>query len=139
MGAPRRRSAPDPVFGSQRAMKSVVAADVAALAAWRVLQPGDRVGALVFDDSDVVEIAPHRNEQQVLRILRTLVEKNHALRIDTRRWSNPAMLNRVLERARRVAVHDFLVCVVSDAAGADADSVRHPHQCAQRCAQRLHL
>jgi uncharacterized protein (DUF58 family) len=33
-------------FGSRRAMKSVVAAEVAALAAWRVLKAGDRVGAL---------------------------------------------------------------------------------------------
>ena len=45
-------------FGSRRAMKSVVAAEVSALAAWRVLQAGDRVGALVFDDVEVVEFPP---------------------------------------------------------------------------------
>src|SRR5918992_1045726 len=38
-------------FGSRRAMKS-------ALAAWRILQAGDRVGALVFDDVEVVEFPP---------------------------------------------------------------------------------
>jgi uncharacterized protein (DUF58 family) len=69
-------------FGSRRAMKSVVAAEVAALAAWRVLQAGDRVGACVFDDRDAVEIPPQRSEQQVRRILETVVEKNHALRVD---------------------------------------------------------
>jgi hypothetical protein len=37
-------------FGSRRAMKSVVAAEATALAAWRVLQAGDRVSGLVFDD-----------------------------------------------------------------------------------------
>ena len=63
-------------FGSRRAMKSVVAAEATALAAWRVLQAGDRVGALVFDDQDVVEIPPQRSEQQVLRILDTVVKKN---------------------------------------------------------------
>ena len=52
-------------FGSRRAMKSVVAAEVSALAAWRVLQAGDRVGALVFADAKVVEIPPQRSEQQV--------------------------------------------------------------------------
>ena len=112
-------------FGSRRAMKSVVAAEAAALAAWRVLQAGDRVGALVFDDTDVVGIAPQRSEQQVLRIFETVVQKNHALRVDQGHRANPAMLNRVLAQTWRVAVHDFLVCLIGDATGADPESVRH--------------
>jgi uncharacterized protein (DUF58 family) len=112
-------------FGSRRAMKSVVAAEAAALAAWRVLQAGDRVGALVFDDADVVEIPPQRSEQQVVRLLEAVVRKNHALRVDQARQANPAMLNRVLQRATRVALHDHLVCLIGDATGADADSARH--------------
>ena len=112
-------------FGSRRAMKSVAAAEATALAAWRVLQAGDRVGALVFDDQDVVEIPPQRSEQQVLRILNTVVKKNQALRVDAQHTPNPAMLNRVLEQATRLAPHDFLVCLIGDATGADAESVRH--------------
>jgi uncharacterized protein (DUF58 family) len=38
---------------------------------------------------------------------------------------NPAMLNRVLERTTRLALHDNLVCLIGDATGADAESVRH--------------
>jgi uncharacterized protein (DUF58 family) len=106
-------------------MKSVVAAEAAALSAWRVLQAGDRVGALVFGDADVVEIPPQRSEQQVLRILDTVVKKNHVLRVDPERPVNPAMLNRVLEGATHVALHDHLVCLIGDATGADAESVRH--------------
>jgi uncharacterized protein (DUF58 family) len=112
-------------FGSRRAMKSVVASEATALAAWRVLQAGDRVGALVFDDQTVAEIPPQRSEQQVLRILETVVRKNHALRADVRHQPNPAMLNRVLERTTRVALHDHLICLIGDATGADAESVRH--------------
>jgi uncharacterized protein (DUF58 family) len=112
-------------LGSRRAMKSVVAAEATALAAWRVLQAGDRVGALVFDDADVVEIPPQRSEPQVLRILATVVKKNHALRVDAERQPNPAMFNRVLERTTRVALHDHLVCLIGDATGADTESVRH--------------
>src|SRR6478736_3151869 len=37
-------------FGTRRAMKSVTAAEAAAIGAWRVLGVGDRVGAVVFDD-----------------------------------------------------------------------------------------
>ena len=111
-------------FGSQRAMKSVLAAEMAALAAWRALHVGDRVAALVFDDRDVVEIAPHRSRRQVMRILQAIVEKNHALRVDAHLQAAPAMLNSVLERAVRLAKHDYLVCLISDGAGADQETVR---------------
>jgi uncharacterized protein (DUF58 family) len=80
---------------------------------------------LVFDDQDVVEISPQRSEQQVLRILATVIRKNHALRADSEHVPNPAMLNRVLERATRLTLHDYLVCLIGDATGADAESVRH--------------
>ena len=49
-------------FGSQQRMKSVVAAQVAAISAWRVLSVGDRVGALVFNDSEISVIQPHRSQ-----------------------------------------------------------------------------
>jgi uncharacterized protein (DUF58 family) len=111
-------------FGSQRAMKSVVAAEATALAAWRTLNVGDRVAALVFNDNDVVEIAPHRSQGQVMRILAAVVEKNHALRVDAFRQPGPAMLNGVLERAVRLAKHDYLVCLIGDGAGTDAETVR---------------
>ena len=111
-------------FGSQRAMKSVVAAEVAALASWRALRVGDRVGALVFDDQDMAEIMPHRSRRQVMHILQAVVEKNHALRIDAPIQPRPAMLNSVLEYAVRLAKHDYLVCLIGDATGADQDTVR---------------
>ena len=109
-------------FGSRRAMKSVVAAETAAVAAWRVLSVGDRVGALVFDDHDVVEIRPHRSHARVMHILKAVVEKNHALRVDAGVTVSPGMLNGALERAHRLAKHDFLVCVISDFHGLDADT-----------------
>src|SRR5215510_5389370 len=55
-------------FGSVKNMKSVTAADAAALAAWRVLSQKDRVGALVFDDSHIEEVRPHRSRANVMRI-----------------------------------------------------------------------
>src|SRR5210317_2342592 len=53
-------------FGSQRAMKSAVAAEIAALAAWRVLSVGDRVGAILFNDSRTIEAKPSRNERKII-------------------------------------------------------------------------
>ncbi len=111
-------------FGSSRAMKSVAAAEAAALGAWRVFHVGDRVGALVFDDHDIVEVAPHRSHGRVMQILQAVVTKNHALRAETDQTPNAGMLNRAIERALQVAKHDYLVCFITDAFGADAESER---------------
>ena len=112
-------------FGTQRDMKSVTAAEVAALGAWRVFGVGDRIGALVFDDGQVHELRPHRSRNQVMRILQTIVERNHALGVDAGIDPGPLLLNRALEQARRLAGHDFLIGVISDFDGADEDTERH--------------
>lgn len=105
-------------------MKSVVAAELAAIAAWRVLDQGDRVGALVFDDETSTEIRPLRSRGNVMQILGEVVKRNHALNSDDARPGNPAMLNRVLEQVCRLARHDCLVCVITDMDGADAETRR---------------
>lgn len=111
-------------FGSQVNMKSVTAAELAALAAWRVISAGDRVGAIVFNDHDMQTIKPQRSNDSVMNILNTLVEKNHALNVSTSTLTNPGMLNTALSHALRLAKHDFLICIISDFDGADEESKR---------------
>ena len=109
-------------FGSRTAMKSVTAAEAAALAAWRTLAVGDRIGALVFNDSEVREIPPHRSRQRVMQILKAVLDMNRALRADGSIQPSPAMLNRAMQRALHLASHDFLVVIVSDFSGADGET-----------------
>jgi uncharacterized protein (DUF58 family) len=113
---------PTMFFGSRRTTKSVAAAEGAALAAWRALKQGDRVGGLVFDGHDVIEIKPHRSESRVMQLLGAVVAQNQALRAD----SPPATitLNDVLQQAAHLATHDHLVCIISDFAGAGPETVR---------------
>ncbi|MFV8819898.1 DUF58 domain-containing protein [Haliea sp. E17] len=111
-------------FGSVKRMKSVTAAEAAALAAWRVLEQQDRVGALVFNDTDIVEIRPQRSRNAVMRILQAIVSQNRALTIDSCSGSNPAMLNEVLRRCDQLAKHDCLINVISDCSGQDEESRR---------------
>ncbi len=106
-------------FGSRRAMKSVTAAEAAALAAWRVVSVGDRVGALVFNDEEVREIRPQRSERAVHQIFEAILSQNHALSVEGETIRRPERLNEALERAARQARHDWLVCVISDFDGAD--------------------
>ncbi|MEA3278778.1 MAG: DUF58 domain-containing protein [Pseudomonadota bacterium] len=111
-------------FGSRERLKSVTAAEAAAVSAWRVLGLGDRVGALVFDDTEIVEIKPQRSRNQVMRILGEVVRKNHALRAGAGIATNPGMFNEVLRRLLPLVKHDTLVTLISDVSGADDDSVR---------------
>ena len=101
-------------FGTRRAMKSVAAAEVAALGAWRVLAQGDRVGGIVFADAQVDELRPQRSRAAVMRLLETVVERNAALRADAPVRRNPAQLDAALDAAARLADHDHLVIVASD-------------------------
>jgi uncharacterized protein (DUF58 family) len=114
----------DMFFGSRVNMKSVTAAEAAALGAWRILKQGDRVGALVFNDTQIVEIRPHRSRSNVMRILQTVVTMNHALGPDQKASSDPGMLNRVMEVVERLAGHDYLIGVISDFEGADEHTRR---------------
>jgi len=111
-------------YGTRLNLKSVTAAQIAAAGAWRVTGVGDRIGAVVFDDSEIEEVAPHRSGQTVLRILHALVEKNTALRADSPARSNPAMLNEVLRGVARNVSHDYLIVIVSDFDGADDETTR---------------
>ncbi|HEY8290779.1 MAG TPA: DUF58 domain-containing protein [Acetobacteraceae bacterium] len=110
-------------FGSQRATKSVSAAEAAALAAWRIDHAGDRVGAIVFDDHERAVVRPARGTTTVQRVLSEAARLNGALRADAGP-SDPGALNRALAEAARLATHDWLVVLISDAAGADATSTR---------------
>jgi uncharacterized protein (DUF58 family) len=111
-------------FGSVEKMKSVVAAEAAALAAWRVLAQQDEVGALVFNDSDIVELRPQRSSSAVMRILQAVVQQNQALSINAGTTANPGMFNEVLRRCDRLARHDCLVCIISDGNGHDDETRR---------------
>jgi uncharacterized protein (DUF58 family) len=115
-------------FGSVNKMKSVVAAEAAALAAWRVLQQQDQVGALVFNDNDIVELRARRSQSAVMRILNAIVQQNQALNVQGgvqgSVYRNGGMFNEVLRRCARLAKHDYLVCIISDGSGQDEETQR---------------
>jgi uncharacterized protein (DUF58 family) len=59
-------------FGTRRAFKSVVAAEIAAMLAWRAADDGDRIGGLVFDETQRVELKPVARTRGLLPFLKTL-------------------------------------------------------------------
>jgi uncharacterized protein (DUF58 family) len=106
-------------FGSRVSMKSVVAAEFAALAAWRVFHQGDRTGAFIFNDDATEEVRMRRSRATVLRILDRIAYQNHLLRADTPSQPKPERLNAVLASVARICRHDALILIASDFDGAD--------------------
>ena len=111
-------------FGTRDKLKSVTAAEAAALGIWRALDVGDRAGAVVFNDTELVDIRPQRSQNTAMSILGTIVRMNHALHADTAVEPNPAMLNQALEAALQLISHDTLVVMISDFFGVDEQTER---------------
>jgi uncharacterized protein (DUF58 family) len=105
-------------FGSQRTTKATAAAEVAALGAWRALEVGDRVGAVIFGDDERVEIKPQRSRATVLHICHELVRLNRRLSAASASGKSDAF-NNALRCAVNLARHDHLVVLVTDYEGDD--------------------
>ncbi|HWK65967.1 MAG TPA: DUF58 domain-containing protein [Rhizobiaceae bacterium] len=104
-------------FGSRERMKSVAAAEAAALSAWRIMELGDRVGGFVFNDSRIDELRPHRSREAVIGLAGAIARQNAELSADSNTPRGSGQLDLVLEKVANVAVHDHLVIVFSDFEG----------------------
>jgi len=112
-------------YGTVRAMKASTAAEIAALAAWRILGAGDRVGGLVLSDAGLAEIPARRSRAAVLRLLSETARANAALSATAPVVPDAAgRLNEALQRAANIVTHDWLLLVVSDFDGADDETLR---------------
>jgi uncharacterized protein (DUF58 family) len=108
-------------FGSQVYMKSVIAAEAAAIAAHLLLAQGDRVGGLVFSDDAISEHRPVRSAVAVRRMLASIADANG--RLSARgQATRPDLFNRMLRSAARIAKTNYLVLIFSDFDGVDAAS-----------------
>jgi uncharacterized protein (DUF58 family) len=101
-------------FGSRRAMKSVAAAEVAALCAWRVMNLGDRVGGFVFSDTEIDQLKPQRSREAVIGLASAIARRNGELNATFTALRTPGQLDHVLAAVGAVARHDHLVIVISD-------------------------
>jgi len=101
-------------FGSQHQMKSVAAAEAAALTAWRVLAVGDRIGAVIFNDQQQFIAKPSRSERSTLAWFEKLVEFNNDLTACADKTSLPKALASALQTLAPRLGHDGLVVIVSD-------------------------
>lgn len=101
-------------FGSVMSMKSVVAAEIAALISWLALANNDRVGFLLSDSQALHWSAAKRGTTHVLQGLDQLVAANQSLsaasqdsgRVGFRQWME-TLSQRRLKAATLVVISDF--------------------------------
>ncbi len=107
-------------FGSQRALKSVLAADVTALLAWATINAGDRVGALLFTDDKELVLRPKPGPKAVLSLLRQLSSLTASNVSDEH-----SRLQQMFRHLRRVTRPGSRIYIVSDWAGFDEECQQH--------------
>ncbi len=108
-------------FGSQRCFKSVLGAHISSLLAWAALEQGDRVGGLIFGDTQQRDIRARRSKNAVLELLRHAHEFNLRLNSPVNEQA-PQSLTSVLADSRRLAKPGSAVFLISDFHDFDAHS-----------------
>ena len=101
-------------FGSRFQMKSVAAAELAALFAWHMIDQGDRVGGLIIGDNHSAHSTPSRSPVALTAWLERLVAINQSLSVDKHNESAGTTLAQALEQLARQVGHDGLVILISD-------------------------
>ncbi len=101
-------------FARSGSLRSVVAAEAAAVWGWRALSGGDRVGGLVISDEGLDETLPGRGRRSLLQFLEQLRRRNHALRAESAVPPAPAQLDAALQRLLRHAPRQAVIAVFSD-------------------------
>ncbi|MDO3381271.1 DUF58 domain-containing protein [Gilvimarinus algae] len=112
-------------FGSRRNMKSVTASEAAALCAYGIFARGDRVGAVVFNDTEVKAFRPSKRPQLLEQVVRCISQYNLALHCDLESPATSMHLNRPLKAATEQVGHDHLVVVISDFDAVDDATEQH--------------
>ncbi|MBO3276560.1 DUF58 domain-containing protein [Pseudomonas schmalbachii] len=101
-------------FGSGLLFKSVLAAQAAAFIGWSALAHNDRIGGLVFSDSECHEIKPRRSKKSLLQLLNLIVRANHGLLAGTAQNGHGDGFGTALRRVREVLRPGSLVLILCD-------------------------
>lgn len=121
-------------FGSSNKMKSVIAAELAALIAWKISDSGDRIGAVIYNDEKTKVIPAKRGQQHVVNLLAEVLKKNHQLSIDnTAQYDtdDSDSYNKMLATLNKVSSHDGLIILIGDGHGFNDLSVDYIKQLRQ--------
>ncbi len=118
---------PTMAFATRGVFKSVQAAKLAALLAWKAHANGDRIGGQIFNHQHCQEIKPKGGKHAVLHFLNALVKPNHT------QSDNTISLERVLTRLNQHTHPGSLVYLISDFRNLNESAERHLIKLGKHC------
>lgn len=125
------------LFGSRLLFKSVQAAHVAALVAWHAKSRGDRIGGVVFNQTNHTELKPRSRQQGVLHYLHGLVKIHadslHSADEKADRKKATAAFEQNCARLRQLAKPGSLVYLITDAFNLSDEAIRHLANVSRHC------
>ena len=125
------------LFGSRLLFKSVQAAHVAALVAWHAKSRGDRIGGVVFNQTNHTELKPRSRQQGVLHYLHGLVKIHadslHSADEKADRKKATAAFEKNCARLRQLAKPGSLVYLITDAFNLSDEAIRHLANVSRHC------
>lgn len=101
-------------FGSRQAFKSVIAARLAALAAWLAVDQGERLGTVVITDEQLIRQPIAAGAQSALRLFQSLAQLSIP-----QHYANTSSLNESLQRILPLIQPRCLLVLLSDFIGID--------------------
>ena len=111
-------------FGSKSRMKSVSAAHTAALMAFKGLEMGDRVGAVVYNNDEVKFFKATSSKNNVVQIMTEIERQNHLLHANNTD-NHKGNLAKSLKILTTLAKHDDLVVHIGDGRALDEETAKH--------------
>lgn len=112
-------------FATRGTFKSVVAAKAAALLAWSAIQHGDRLGGLIFSETNHLELRPQQGKHAVLNFIRKLTDAYPKATPEASGNGQQDAARHALARLRRVTRPGSLLFLLSDFRSLDETTEAH--------------
>ncbi len=100
-------------FGSTHKTKAKVAAELAAIAAYKIKKAGDRIGGLVFKGKEYDLITPKRDPRTILNFFQKIVDANAKI-YNQETYDFGKTLQDITSKLQQIITHDYLVIIISD-------------------------
>jgi uncharacterized protein (DUF58 family) len=117
-------------FASTSVMKSVVAAEIAAMCGWRVLKDGDRVGFVIASHQALFHSKPQRSQNDLLAHLKLLSRANQSLNVDSID-SEKVTFSKWIELIKRMKLKQSTLIFISDWSDCEEHHLDHLKQLQQ--------
>ncbi|MGY0393384.1 DUF58 domain-containing protein [Bizionia sp. KMM 8389] len=111
-------------FGSKLKTKAVVAGELAAITAYKILKGGDRIGGMVFKGAEYDLVMPKRDKRNMLQFFQKIVDANREI-YENKTFDFPDALSQMATKLRNIVTHDYTVVIISDFHRYNPQTIKH--------------